>query len=53
MLTFKLKEFNPEIVRKLLGHSSLRMTQRYIDLNDEDLKSVSINCSIADNIEGN
>lgn len=44
---------NPEIVRKLLGHSSLRMTQRYIDLNDEDLKSVSINCSIADNIEGN
>lgn len=25
----------------------------FIDLNDEDLKSVSINYSIADNIEGN
>ena len=44
---------NPEIVRKLLGHSSLKMTQRYIDLNDKDLKTISVNYSIADNLNNN
>ena len=29
------------------------MTQRYIDLNDKDLKTISINYSIADNINNN
>lgn len=41
---------NPEVVRKLLGHSSIYMTQRYINLNDNDLKSASINYSLADNL---
>ena len=41
---------NPEVVSKLLGHSSIYMTQRYINLNDNDLKSASINYSLADNL---
>ena len=40
----------PEDVRKLLGHSSIYMTQLYINLNDNDLKSASINYSLADNL---
>lgn len=42
---------NPEIVRKLLGHSSLYMTQRYINLNDSDLKQASLKNSLADNLK--
>lgn len=42
---------NPEIVRKLLGHSSLYMTQRYINLNDNDLKQASLKNSLADKLK--
>lgn len=41
---------NPEIVRKLLGHSTMYMTQKYINLEENDLKEASLNNSIADKI---